>query len=227
MIKRSKIIPSFNPVFLEVLDIFGISRNQLIKVKKRQCIFCNVVHTITPLSFENYFAEIGMRIKQLFFKIFNLNQYVPHLYCFCNRNKPLLRVVLNFDEILHFTQQFYPNISFIEIRDRYGTIKENAIHFAQIKFLFAPTGSNLVKTYFMQNESVIVSIGTCDFFWRYDNSVIINSIYTRVFILQFISPIKHYSEGGTVSVDLCLKYIQKGIYCTINHHWPPLENITS
>ena len=223
MVKKSKLISNFHPALNQILYLFGISQNQIISMKINQSIFCNILHTITPQSFEIYYADLGMKVKQIFFKEYHLDSYVSHLYCFCNRHKPHCRRIFNFEEILNFVQQQYTNITFIEINDTYQTIKENAIMLAQVKFLFAPTGSNLIKTYFMQNESVIVSIGSNNFYWRYDNSILMSAVFTRIFILQFVAPIEHYSPGANISIDLCFKYIKKGIYCARYSKWPNLE----
>ena len=224
LLARSKIMFGAVPAILEVLQFFNISKDQLISIEPYECIYCNIIHTLTPIAFLDYYADIGLKLKALFFKKFNLGIYSPHLFCFINRPNGTFRHIPNFQEIMNYTAKHYTNVTFVERRDTYSTIKENAVMFAQIKFLFSPTGSNLIKTYFMHNDTVIVSVGTGDFFYKYDNSVIINCITTRIFFLQFRTKLKHSSPGTNISVEQSFKYIQIGLYCAFNGHWPNVTN---
>ena len=72
----------------------------------------------------------------------------------------------------------------------------------------------------MQNDSVIVSVGTKDFFYKYDNSVIINAIFTRIFFLQYRSTLNHYKKSSDINISICFYYIKLGLYCAQNHRWP-------
>ena len=220
LLNRSKILQNFMPIAYEFMSYFGIRKEQLIKIKEDECIYCNIIYTLTPRGFLSYYSDLGMKVKNLFFKIYNLDSYKADKFCFSNRSPNTHRHILNIEEIYNVTQSYYHLINFTYIKCYYPTVKETAIVFAQIKFLFMATGSNLVKTYFMQNESVIVSVGTPDFYFEYDNSVLTNAIFTRVFFLQFKSSLKHYSGPGTVNVTQCFRYIQIGMYCVFNGHWP-------
>ena len=221
IIQRSRIVPGFLPVLTEILDVYNVSRSQVIQMSIDDCIFARIVHTITPSAYVSCYSMFSMKLKNLIFHKYQLDLYKPHLYCFMNRNKGEFRYINNFDEIYNYTVNQYPNISFIKLPDNLHSVKENAIRFAKIKFLFSPTGSNLVKTYFMHNNTVIVSAGSYDFFRYYDDSVISSAIFTDVFFLQLKSPLKHFTrEVINISVDLCFKYINIGIYCSLNGHWP-------
>ena len=221
IIQRSMIIPGFIPCFREILDMYNISEKQIINMKWGDCIYCSIVHTLSPSGYISCYSVFSMKLKNALFKKYRLDLCNPHLYCFINRNKDSFRHIKNFDEIFNYTVKQYPNISFVKIIDNIPTVKDTAMQYAQIKFLFGPTGSNLVKTCFMQNNSVIVSAGSSDYFGYYDDSVICFTVFTHVFFLQFKSPLKHFVRAVTnVSVDLCFKFIQKGIYCSLNGHWP-------
>ena len=83
--------------------------------------------------------------------------------------------------------------------------------------LFGPTGSNLVQTYFMQDNSVIVSVITK----IYDFSVIINAASMNVFLLQFFGNFTHRKfGGGFVDINYYLRNIERGINCVKNQKWP-------
>ena len=223
IIQRSMIVPGFIHCFMEILDIYNISRSQIIDMNFNDCIYCRIVHTMNPYGYISCYSVFSMKLKNLLFKKYHLDLYEPKYYCFMNRKKGKYRYINNFDEIYNYTVTQFPDINFVQFEDNLESVKDNAIRFAQMKFLFGPTGSNLVKTCFMHNNSVIVSAGTCDFYHQFDESVICAAVFSKIFFLQFRSPLKHFiKEETNVSVDLCFKYIKIGIYCTLNGHWPKI-----
>ena len=156
ILKKSKILQTFLPSIKEIISFFGISSEQIIPISENECIYCNIIHTITPKAFLDFYADLGLKLKNIFFEKFQLKSLTAKLYCFSNRPVTAYRHITNFDDIFNVVQNSFSNISFIKINDSFPTIKENAVLFAQIKFLFSATGSNLIKTYFMQNELLLV-----------------------------------------------------------------------
>jgi hypothetical protein len=148
----------------------------------------------------------------------NLDNIVATDYCFSNRCKKCTRHIQNLDEIINATRIAHPNIHFKTINDFVVSFKDVTKTWAKIKFLFAPTGSNIAKGYFMQDNSVIVSVITK----MGDFSILSVNAMNKVFILQYYAlNLEHWKDGGgNISVSDSLRCIDAGFYCLEHKKWP-------
>ena len=67
ILKKSKILQTFLPSIKEIITFFGISSEQIIPISENECIYCNIIHTITPKAFLDFYADLGLKLKNIFF----------------------------------------------------------------------------------------------------------------------------------------------------------------
>ena len=218
--KTYKSLIDFCNVGQEILLLMGYQKDQFVKLKYGEWLHSSIVCTITPSPYLSYYADLGLRVKNIFFEKFNLSLIQPFRYCFSNRKPNTWRHIQNFEEIFNITKQTFSDYQWeIFIDGNFTSLESKSKFYATILLLFGPTGSNLVQTYFMQNKSVIVSVVSKTF----DTSVMVNAACMNVFMLQFPANFSHWDiGGGLVSVNDTLRNIRKGLYCVLNHNWPDL-----
>ena len=216
--KSYKILVDFCNVGQEILLLMGYQKEQFVKLKYGEWLHSSIVCTITPSPYLSYYADLGYKVKKIFFDKFQLNLIKPFRYCLTNRKPNTWRYIQNFDEIVNNVKQTFKNYQWeVFIDEKFTSLESKAKFYATLLLLFGPTGSNIVQTYFMQNNSVIISIVS----ENYDSSVMVNAACMYVFFLQFPANLPHWViGGGIVSVNDSIRNIERGLYCIKHRQWP-------
>ena len=230
--QRAVVIGGYLPIGKEIYTILGYNPNSWVRIKPKTWVFCNIAHILWPRPYTSCYCELAMKMKLVFFEKFNLSSINPTRYCFSNRKKNWRRHLKNFEEIFNATKKEFPQYNWEIVQDS-DDLKTMAQMFASYKFLFMPTGSNLIKTYYMHNYTVIVSPTSP----LYDYSVMTNSAATNVFMLHFpVKGIVHFNRfsKNIIPIPYALIQIRRGIKCLQEGKWEhveikdiPQENFTS
>ena len=114
------------------------------------------------------------------------------------------------------------DVEFEEIEDKLGTIESYAKFYPSIKCVLLPTGSNAVKTIFMNPNSVVI-IASNEMF---DFSVVCSILSVHVKVVYFFHYQYHFNDI-TIDVDLALQAIEVGVYASINGNFPEPKEFIS
>jgi hypothetical protein len=216
---RSSILVNLMPIGIEVIDLMGFRKSQQVRLNRGEWIHAARVHTIlNPSPFLNVYGDTVLKLRNLIRGKLELDKIEATEYFFSNRCNTCPRYIQNLDEIINATKKEYPNIQFKMIDEYLHSIYDAAKNWARAKFIFGPTGSNFAKSYFMKENSVIVSIVTK----MGDFSILCLNGMNRIFILQCMTEgFGHWDkEGGVVNVSKTMKAIRAGFYCVENRKWP-------
>ena len=151
-------------------------------------------------------TEFSRRIKEAY----GVNESVrAYRYTLMNRRWNSRRTVTNFNEFVDLVKKTYTNISW-EIIEDFHTMRDTVILYNSIKFHFTPTGSNLIRIFFMQKDTVVLS-AQCDF-----NDFVMQSIAISAKVHMFLvanncdhdmpAPIKISIKDVARVFDKALKY---------------------
>ena len=219
--RRAVVIGGYSPVGKEIYALLGYNPENWIRLDDRTWAFCSIVHIFSPRPYINCYCDLAMKMKVFFFEKFNLTSIKPTRYCFSNRPENRPRYINNLEEIFNASKKEFPQYNWEFVPD-YKDLKTMAKAYASYKFLFSPTGSNLIKTYFMHNETVIVSPSSR----RYDFSVMANSLATRVFFLHFPLEGMYHSrpnQTNIIPIPYALIQIRRGVKCLQEGKWENAE----
>ena len=219
--RRAFVVGGYATIGKEIYTLLGYNPNNWVLLKPRTWAFCNIVHIFWPRPFTTCYCELAMKMKLFFFEKFNLYSIKPTRYCFSNRPENTKRHLKNFEEIFNATKKEFPQYKWEIVPDS-NDLQTMAKAYASYKFLFMPTGSNLIKTYYMHNNTVIVSPTTP---W-YDYSVMTNSAATNVFMLHFpVKGMHHFNKNSRniIAIPYALKQIRRGLKCLEEGKWEYVE----
>ena len=137
-------------------------------------------------------------------------------YCFTNRPKGKARHIHNLDEIISATKSKFPTIDWKFVRDDHKELIECAKDFKKIKFLFGPVGSNLFKSIFMADHTVVICVTA--FFLEHPLPYFCSSC--KIFELQYDSITTHHTGvGSPIDVDDALFHIGKCLKVLETRTW--------
>ena len=216
---RSMILMNFMRAGRDFIDLWGFRKEQQLFLKRGEWVHASRMHTIiSPSAFLTHYAETVLKLKRFLHEKLQLDKIEATDYCFINRCKKCSRYIQNLDEIMNATQLAFPTIEFKKMNDFVGSIYDVQKTWAKVKFVFAPTGSIVLKGYFMKDNSVIVSVATP---WG-DRAVVILNSMNKIFVLQFVAKeMDHWKgNGSNVSVSDSLRCIEAGLFCVKNQKWP-------
>ena len=209
----------FQPVFDEFLDIFSIPQERRIKIKKSDWIACDKIYTyINPLIYLNFYGIATKQLKILFHETYKLDNITATRYYLGNRGYYKPRYVHNFDEVCNSVRLRFPNIKWEILTDDCYSLSDAAKAWSSVKFLFAPTGSNIVKCIFMKDKTFIICIGT----HMPDYSIAMFTTACNIYSIHYFGlRCMHLSGNGTsINAELAVKMINYGIDFLQTHKWP-------
>ena len=215
---RSIILASFVESGIEILKLMGYKESQILKMKPGEWAYVSIAHFFVPHSLLDCYADLAMQLKNMFFDKFNLWSISPTRYCFSNRQFNTSRYIANMNDIIESAKTHFPDIPWEIFADDYQDLTKMAKQFASVLFIYMPTGSNAIKTCFMHNYTVMVTVCA----ERLDLSILLNAASTSVFLLQYPAKFPHFSlDPINASVPKAIKNIERGLYCVKHKRWPP------
>lgn len=132
---------------------------------------------------------------------------MPTRYVIYNRQK-LPRIIENYEELYKLVQDKYPNYTWERGIDPSG-LKNQAIYYATVKFIFAISGSGVTNMIFMHHETVF-----CEVYMKDSNlcmlylSAILRIHHPFVFLPGYVH---HEPKNIYVEPAIFLSLIKKGL----------------
>ena len=187
-------------------------------MKMGEWAYVSIAHLFIPSNYLNCYADLSMQMKNMFFEKFNLSSISPTRYCFTNRKFNTSRHIANMNSVIDSAKIHFPNITWEIIPDNSKDLEKMAKEFASVLLIFMPTGSNSIKTCFMHNYTVMVTVCSPGL----DLSILLYCASTSVFLLQYTENFQHFDlDPITISVTRAIKNIERGLYCVKHKRWPP------
>ena len=229
-VRRSCFVMGFNnnSFVYDALEAIGFSRSMIIDIEEDDWFYCKRLRTIIkPAPFLFYFGICGKRLHQTLTEYYELDKIKSTLYAFCNRDKGEWRHLSNMNELILKAQNEMPFIKWVEIPNRFQSLKETALTWASIKLVFLPTGSNCVKCIHMKPFSVLV-IALGDII---DLAAMRTATCLELFNIWFSVPnMTHFGDKNAtnlMNISFAFQSLKCGVYCSIYQKWPDsFYNIT-
>ena len=202
----------------ETLHALGVSNTSIVVLKDNDYCIARVAYVTIPYPYINHFGLpmkiLSMRLK----KSFGVDRTEPTEYVFMNRNSIARRIYASTMNTLYsYFKNNYDEYHWSFYDDNPNTVKGMAVLWSTIKFLFAPTGSNLVGIIFMNKDSVVVDAQSD----MNDKSFQGMALSLNVFVLSFCSPgSRHLGTGFTVEIEKAKKMIKVGLFVAKFKKWP-------
>ncbi|EAY06915.1 hypothetical protein TVAG_057090 [Trichomonas vaginalis G3] len=214
----SIILGNTKPYVYETLYALGMKDSQFITIDQGDWIFAHKLYVVAdPGPHVTHMGAALTKLSSKLLKAFNIKEKVPTKYVLTNRKSSYRRTIPNLAEIYYNIKKTYPQYDWIIIPDNFPTVKETARVWSDIKVLFTPTGSNLVRILFMMPGAVI-----CDVQANYnDYAMEAIAICRHIKILVFAVPYTdHFTEKLDVSVEESMRMMKVVMYCAEHGDWP-------
>ena len=214
-------------VSLELFKAFGIEESRVIFLPKDCWASCNTLYIIDePSPSLTYYGIDSLHFKEICDKAFNLKKIESNQYVLINRERGARRF-RNMNSILEHCKKSFPEYKWIELKDFYKTINETAKIWASIKFAFMPTGSNVVKMYFM-HPGTAICVGEAE---TVDNSQMRSAsaigIFSRWFYVEgMIHDYIPSFDGWNVNIPFAIENIKYALYAAKYQKWPSSPSFT-
>jgi len=158
---RAKVYVTFNnDVLVETLEILGKSRDDVVVLPFYwNClIYARRLYALVPPSHISIFGMPLRKLSYRFKKAMHVENNIATRYMLMNR-KGGTRVITKetFTQLLDYLNTEYKQYNWEVLMDN-PRFNESIILWSQIKFIIAPTGSNLMPEIFMPKGSVVISI---------------------------------------------------------------------
>ena len=222
ILNRAKVlVRSENGFSGDTLKLLGIRNDQILKVSNGSWIYANVVYSMNPAP---HIHNFGLPMRKLADKLKAAlkldNSTQPDGYYIMNRYSR--QRMLKDDDIKELLKYLRKG-SLIEWKiynDDANTIKEYANVWNDVKFAFAPTGSNLVGIMFIHKNSVLV-IAQCNL---RDTAFINLALTFEAKVVSFSNANSvHFDEKNYIELDMNLakRCAKLGLYAVNHGKWPP------
>ncbi|EAX92712.1 hypothetical protein TVAG_220750 [Trichomonas vaginalis G3] len=172
-----------------------------------------------------HLMHFGIPIQKLVYMLriyFKVSNIKPTKYAIMNRDLKTRRHITNIKELMIAIKSNITGVKFEEIEDKLGTIESYAKFYPSIKCVLLPTGSNAVKTIFM-NPNTVVIIASNEMF---DYSVICSILSVHVKVVYFFQCQYHFNDI-TIDVELAIQAIEVGVYASIHGNFPQPKEFIS
>lgn len=220
VIKNCYILDFSHPYLADVLtDVFEIPKNHLVTIPTRQWAAVDKVITfMNPYISLNTYGISTVRLKEIFHKKYFLDKIVPENYCFSNRPKGKPRHIHNLQDVMDVVSAKLKDIKWKMIDDSFPSLKETAMVWKSVKFIFCPDGSNIVKCIFMADNCVVIAVTSGYPEW----SIAMFCAAAKIFELQYdgMTGNHHSGTGSPIDVSLALRMIKVGLHALNNQKWP-------
>ena len=213
------IIPSKSIKQVDYLFNILFPNSDIIRLSQREYIYVDNFYTVfNPAAGIQHYSfgilDCAKRIKNKF----NLTKYSAHLYACSNRGARYSRHIQNFDEIFNQIKTSFSIYKWYYLIDDIFNYSQRFKEWSQIKILLAPTGSNLVLSFLMQEETGICLISGNRFDWEVVAITQVSNIF--LFYVPFKN-IKHFSPGAKniLNINIVLETLSDTIYAVENKKW--------
>lgn len=212
---------TFSHPFLEksLLDLFEIPVENRVSLANKTWAAVDKLYTfIDPIFGLNTYGIATLRLKKFFHEKWKLDLIKSEKYCFTNRPDNTPRHIHNLEDVVKMAEKNWPQIAWQVISDKFSTIEKCAKAWKAIRFVFAPVGSNIVKSLFMEEDSVVIAVTSGSPEW----SIAMFCAAARIFELQYdgLTGDHHFSKGSPIDVNLAINMIKIGLFCVENKRWP-------
>ena len=217
---RSKICTHYKRDFYtETLTHLGVKEENIIYINDTDYCIGRIVYSVMPYTHVNTFGYAGKIFWKKIRKVFNVEEIKPDLYAITNRAVPRRGIPSDtIDAIFQYVKLKYSEYNWTFMRDNPKSVQDTAIFWAHLKFVFAPTGSNLCGIFFMNQKSVVV-VAQADL---NDICFQAHAAVIGIYIFLFAVPgTGHHATGITVSVPEAKRGIDIGMYMSQKGSWPP------
>ena len=221
IINRAKItIPKYYTYIPEIFEALDIRNESLIYLKEGEAVYGYIVYNLIPLPHVHMFGEPMLILAKKLKKKWNLEYYyTDNQYTISNRFRVPRKIPPETVYILYRKCKFnYPEYFWFLYEDDAPTVQKAAIVYASSKFLFAPTGSNLMGLIYMRKNSVVVDAESN----VHDDVFHLIALTFKIRLISFCVPhTLHFKTALEVNLTVALRLIKVGLYAAENNKWPP------
>ena len=211
---RAKIIVQSTQHFqMETLQVFGLSKSQLISQTNPHWIHAKIAYVLVPYPFLNFIVKSAISLAAKLKNFYKLTIVM-------NRAHSQIRKIPenNFHEILHFFQTKYNLYQWEVYLNNAVTIYKFILIHSSALFIFTPTGSGLTGLIFMHKNTVVL----CAEADHIDNLFRGSAATFNIFYLVYRVPKgNHYtSDPLFLPIDQIERLSKTAFYALENHKWP-------
>jgi hypothetical protein len=208
------------PFMFETLLAMGFKKEQfLVNNNVDEWIFArNLYCVVNPPTYLMYFGTAMYNLSMKLKKGFGVDKAVATQYALTNREKHSRRYITNFDLFVSSVKSTFPKYNWVLPGDSFKTVKESALVFSKILFLFIPTGSNMVPILFMPPGGIVVDMQ--DSF--NDHAMQSFALCSGQKLIAFYIPGVHHFDTRTckMNVTKALQIMNIAMYLHENGVWP-------
>ena len=154
--KRSMIIlPRNGPHIVDGLRLLGINQSQLV-VGETATVFAKRLYTVEMPMCGDLSRDLVLNFRKILAAKFGLGKKKPTKFVMYNREN-MSRAIGNYKELKAAVREKWPHIEWEEAVVK-GTMREQALYFDQVKFLFCVHGSIEANLIFMQEDTAVVDL---------------------------------------------------------------------
>ena len=216
--KATIIIPSTSkPLFDELfMSIFG--NNEILRLDENEYAYVKEFHTIVnPTCGISHYATGAYNMSKLIKDRFNLNNNIPSTYALSNRKKGLARSVKNWKSLVKSVRLNYPQYNWKEIDDDISNFTVNAKEWSYVKVILTATGSNLILSIFMHENTGVCCLSGRRFDWEVVSLCQVFNIYLYYVPILFMT---HYGKSQTrVYIPKVINALGETIYAVEHNGW--------
>jgi hypothetical protein len=216
--ERSYVIGSFEFSFAYIgLQHIGFRKEQILNLRRSSWFYAKKIHVINdwrPIS--SMSGECITKLMQVVSDNLRLDQIEAKEYGLANRVGGRGRSIGNFHELVNKIREVYPQYNWTVIVDKKASYSEVARTWAALRFVFLPTGSNVLKCLYMKKHTVLCVASSNSF----DFCVNIFVVSGEHFVYWLPTGMPHYSDKPfSIDVDSVVSHFSEALYCDKNGHF--------
>lgn len=200
------------------LDVFGISLyKRRFSQDGRRFFFTRQAYVLyNPIPHVRHFGTCLLNLSNILCEYYKLNEIKPTKFGLSNRKGK--REAENWKEICDKITKKYPEYDWVDVQDGLN-ISESAKHYASLTFLYAVTGSGLVKIMYMHSGSVVVDMQLS----YNDHAMQSLALCKHILMICYQEPglQHHYTSKFNATVSNAMKFVGYGIDAWKLHKLPP------
>lgn len=202
----------------EWLELFGF-KDRVIYLQHHTWVFASNLYTlIEPRTNVEYCGYSYYNLSLFIRNHFNITKVVPTKFGFCNRNQRIRRIS-NMAEIMKNATNLFPKTNFTIVPDDTKTLNETVKVWSELWGVLTVTGSNQMKTIFMKEKTVIITVGAKN---EYNGMVVSAVISHNVYLINLPNPKLAMNTKVPIPVDIedAMEAIGIAHYVYYNQSWP-------
>lgn len=184
-------------------------------------IFAEKVYVVRGHDNVNGMMISCLRIREMLYKIYKLENIEPKACYFVNRKWNAARYISNMEKFMNAAQDKYPNMEFVYKGNSFFTshIKNICMAMASAKYLVTPAGSSVFNVIFMQNNTGCFIIGSNRDDWA--DYGFANALHIWI-SASYNENIDHYKpvKNKAINIEYNMKFFDRLVYAVENKKWP-------